>query len=44
MTPEEIIRFIESRRDEIAYYNNDLEGKFAVRVLSRLIEDLKEKI
>lgn len=44
MTQEEIITFIESRKDEIDYYNKDAEGRFAVRVLNRLIEDLKERI
>lgn len=43
---QDILELIENRRSEILFYNgeHDIEAKFAIKVLDRLIEEIKEKL
>jgi hypothetical protein len=42
MNVQEILKLIKNKRDEIAFYNNDPEGKFATNVLNKLIEEIEK--
>lgn len=42
MNVQEILKLIKNKRDEIAFYNNDSEGKFATNVLNKLIEEIEK--
>lgn len=46
MEAQDILELIENRRSEILFYNgeHDIEAKFAINVLDRLIQEIKEKL